>query len=106
MSFMARMMIPIGDGFAALRFVIPGRAQRVRPEVAGPMAGSGASPESIPTGAVGHAPSLSQMTVIMDSGLAATAAIRNDFNYNPDSEEIATFTPPLASAMIRNVVLS
>jgi len=28
-------------------FVIPGRAQWVRPEVAGPMAGSGASPESI-----------------------------------------------------------
>src|ERR1700686_3068314 len=30
-----------------LTSVIPGRAQRVRPEVAGPMAGSGASPESI-----------------------------------------------------------
>src|SRR5580692_9871467 len=32
-----------------LTSVIPGRAQRVRPEVAGPMAGSGANPESITT---------------------------------------------------------
>jgi hypothetical protein len=30
-------------------FVIPGRRQRVRPEVAGPMTGSAASPESITT---------------------------------------------------------
>src|SRR5437868_8821487 len=29
--------------------VIPGRTQRARPEVAGPMTGSGASPESITT---------------------------------------------------------
>jgi DNA helicase-2/ATP-dependent DNA helicase PcrA len=47
--------------------VIPGRRQRVRPEVAGPMTGSAASPESI-TPAAGS----------MDSGLASDGAPRND----------------------------
>lgn len=46
--------------------VIPGRAQRVRPVWAGPMTGSGASPESITT------------TGSMDSGPGAVAPSRND----------------------------
>src|SRR5580700_10537500 len=42
-----------------LTSVIPGRAQRVRPEVAGPMAGSGANPESITTALAELAPRVS-----------------------------------------------
>jgi hypothetical protein len=43
--------------------VIPGRRQRVRPEVAGPMTGSAASQESITTDGKNPAP-----TGVMDSG--------------------------------------
>jgi hypothetical protein len=42
--------------FAGDVTVIPGRAQRVRPEVAGPMAGSGANPESIFTDVAKRSP--------------------------------------------------
>src|ERR1700684_3794761 len=53
--------------------VIPGRAQRVRPEVAGPMAGSGAKPESIITKSeVPDSSAVPGATGVMDSGLATS----------------------------------
>src|SRR3984957_7568301 len=77
--------------------VIPGPSQRVRPEVAGPMTGSPRSAESItPIPAEkaqrAHGPIwvpwkknlrvLAAWSVVMDSGLAAVAAIRNDATKN------------------------
>src|SRR6202161_652253 len=53
--------------------VIPGRAQRVRPEVAGPMAGSGAKPESIITkSGVPDSSAIPGAVGVMDSGLATS----------------------------------